>query len=97
MEGNNDERDTAKAGSMTTTTTKRRLWCPVRGTMWMPDIDLNDIEWHLEPRNPTELSLAEERRIRVRIVATIRNAAAESPNSNGGRAARKGRLSGKSQ
>jgi len=38
-----------------TTTTKRRPWCPVRGTMWMPDIDLNDIEWHREPRNPAEV------------------------------------------
>jgi hypothetical protein len=31
---------------MTTTIGKQRPWCPVRGTMWMPDtINLNDIEW----------------------------------------------------
>lgn len=82
---------------MTTTTTKQRPWCPLRGTMWMPDIDLNDIEWHREPRNPAELSHAEERCIRVRIMHTIRNAAAEKPTGNGDRAARKRRLSANSQ
>lgn len=55
-----------------TTTTKRRPWCPVRSTMWMPDIDLNDIEWD----EPGALA---------RIMAKVRNTAAEKPHSNGSR------------
>jgi len=52
---------------MTTTIGKWRPWCPVRGTMWMPDIDLNDIEW-------------DEPRARSRIMAKVHTTAAEKDN-----------------